>query len=1087
MRRDDKAHHDGQDGRQKPGDGAARNGSSRGRSQSGQGAGRTGRSAGTEPDQKNGPAVYTSGALKGLPKRGSFRDAAGTHRSTDANSSPAARGPPGSSRSAEKVISFPCFLRCSAARVPGLHATCAVCANAKALPPLASKNVTCILGPSEQKMFDELPSDFASRSGVAGYSASAASAAMTLVRGSSDGPAGHDESGRSDQPSPGFSPPDSVTRERQPSLADSDSSSIREGSNQNFLPSDPKVQEQWRQEWDKLQESCDKSSDEDIAQARRNDSDDDETFDEYVEELVGHVMGDEDAYGFIPRHPRHSVAITSISEEIESLPGCSRTNSVGDEQTGAARRQDLQRSRSVISVRPDLQRSGSFQSVTGHLTGDEVDTVKQTKSASFGALPMTAASEPREAKEQRRTFEWLALLKRILSKVLPRIIYDKIDRRQKAVLSILVTPAKRLERVTNISSKRVHFKLRRKAEEHAFNPYSKNNKMIQHWNFFMCLPRLLDLFMFGIRLAFVDLFWSRFVTVWIVDLCSEVVMLANMAIALITVVPKNTYPGQNHTANTLSTIATLYFRFEAAREWAGTILYHLASLVFFLLPHNEYHEQNANIYRWIWLASMLPRLARNITTLWKYKTESVVDPNVIKSISHFQMGFVGIVIFLMAEFIGCFYYFLARLVEFDDTTWIKSFEKTLPFYEHGVERVHNTTGSFQTIQESDFSSQFLLVIFKGFCRVASLGYDPGLPGNFGEMWFAVSVMVVSVFIVSLILGTVLTYVVRRDPMEVAHQQRLEALRIYMDKKHVPEDLYDNVVRYCEFQFKKSRQTGFSKDSDLIGSLSRSLRIEVANAYHGELMMRCSKIGRPLHKCSQQFLDEMVVRIYTIHVMPGDHIVHRDEIPRELFFVSSGAVQVVDEHDQVVSMIRSDVPDTAPIVGEVPFFLGINYLNAIKASLDGDVELQVLSKQSAIELAGIFPDDYGVICDNLWAQFGGQEAKEDDQTTLDKEKIMTKKRILDSANFKKMQHFSALCKAATSGDIDSIHKLANQGANLNQTDYDGEAPQPCLHLGRCLHACLCILRACTHRTRTSCLLSASSSRLLFVAGTHLIQH
>ena len=110
------------------------------------------------------------------------------------------------------------------------------------------------------------------------------------------------------------------------------------------------------------------------------------------------------------------------------------------------------------------------------------------------------------------------------------------------------------------------------------------------------------------------------------------------------------------------------------------------------------------------------------------------------------------------------------------------------------------------------------------------------------------------------------------------------------------------------------------------------------------MMRCSKIGRPLHKCSQQFLDEMVVKIYTIHVMPGDHIVHRDEIPRELFFVSSGAVQVVDEHDQVVSMIRSDVPDTAPIVGEVPFFLGINYLNAIKASLDGDVELQRVERE-----------------------------------------------------------------------------------------------------------------------------------------------
>jgi len=34
---------------------------------------------------------------------------------------------------------------------------------------------------------------------------------------------------------------------------------------------------------------------------------------------------------------------------------------------------------------------------------------------------------------------------------------------------------------------------------------------------------------------------------------------------------------------------------------------------------------------------------------------------------------------------------------------------------------------------------------------------------------------------------------------------------------------------------------------------------------------------------------------------------------QLYFVSNGAVQVVDEHDQVVSVIRSDVPDTAPIV------------------------------------------------------------------------------------------------------------------------------------------------------------------------------
>jgi hypothetical protein len=231
---------------------------------------------------------------------------------------------------------------------------------------------------------------------------------------------------------------------------------------------------------------------------------------------------------------------------------------------------------------------------------------------------------------------------------------------------------------------------------------------------------------------------------------------------------------------------------------------------------------------------------------------------------------------------------LARLYDFDDSTWIHAFEQALPPYVQA---------------RSPVGEEYLLVIFKGFCRVASLGYDPGLPGNIPELVCAMAFMFLSVYISSMILGTLLTYLVRRDPMEVAHQERLEALQIYMKTKHVPADLCEKAMRYLEFQYNKNQQNDASSSSDLIKSLSRSLRIEVANANHSALINRCSKIGRPLHKCSQGFCNELVVKLYTVHVMPGDHVVHKDEIPRELYFVARGAVQVVDEHDQVVSVIR----------------------------------------------------------------------------------------------------------------------------------------------------------------------------------------
>ena len=41
-----------------------------------------------------------------------------------------------------------------------------------------------------------------------------------------------------------------------------------------------------------------------------------------------------------------------------------------------------------------------------------------------------------------------------------------------------------------------------------------------------------------------------------------------------------------------------------------------------------------------------------------------------------------------------------------------------------------------------------------------------------------------------------------------------------------------------------------------------------------------------------------------------------------------------------TVIRSDVPNQAPLAGEVPFFLGVNHLNAIKAA-DDVVDVQLL--------------------------------------------------------------------------------------------------------------------------------------------------
>jgi len=597
------------------------------------------------------------------------------------------------------------------------------------------------------------------------------------------------------------------------------------------------------------------------------------------------------------------------------------------------------------------------------------------------------------------------------------LVIQNVQVGARPIKSILLTPTRRIERdalhnSSMLPARRVHFKIARHLDGPALHPVEPCSAYIRMWQQLLVLPIIWEIWSFPFRLAFGNIETGIHLWVLKVDGIADFMFLCDIVVGFMTIIPASTFPNQPDIANSFPAIISYRVRHELFWQLSPILIYQvivlkIASGGWIGLPGQS---------SWLWWASGIPRVVQRLRRFGFYFESILVDPTI--KVQQLQAVRVAFIIFLSAHWVGSIFYFLARLQGFDSTTWLADFEHLLPNYR---------------MEPHVDSADYLLCIYKGFNALSNLAYDGGIPMNEVEMVFSLMVMLAQVYISALILGTLLNYLVRKDPQEEAHKQHMVNVRLFMDQKNIPQELHQRVDLYLEFQFEKNRQNAVDVE------LPKSLRIKVANANYREIVDKCVTSGRAFAGCKDQFLNAMLVKLHVSHVMSGDPVVKRDDIPRDLYFVLTGSVQVVDENDRVLSVVRSDLPDLPPIVGEVPFFLRINHLLAITASLEHNVQLLVLNTEDSLEIFNEFPENHATICENLMSTFDltkeGKQVSGIDDDQSDPNKLEIKKRIVESMEERTEKRFLSLCQAANTGDSDAVVLLARQGANLDRCDYD----------------------------------------------------
>ena len=421
---------------------------------------------------------------------------------------------------------------------------------------------------------------------------------------------------------------------------------------------------------------------------------------------------------------------------------------------------------------------------------------------------------------------------------------------------------------------------------------------------------------------------------------------------------------------------------------------------------------------WVWWVSTLARLVPRMHRLLQYFT--AMETNLDMSISTLQVFKYTMIIFMTSHWVGCIYYFLARLQNLDQSTWVRQLEQMIPLFD-----------SFS----APASTQYLLCLYRGFCSF-TVSYASTLPNNVSEMLFTFVVIVVQIWQMGVILGAIINYTVERDPVAEAHKKTMEDAQLFVARKQLPPELTERIYRHFEFQHRKAVE---NQSSDI--QLPKSLQIKVANSKYRSAMERCTARGQVFSSCNTQFLNALLTKLNIVFLMPSEEVFKKGDMARELCFVYRGACSIVSD-DKVKRVIHHDAPDSSTIIGEIPYFFGVLHGLNCRANADGDVQLLVLSKVDGDDLFANYPDQLEIIRGNILAGMGLDisgsylQAKSAEPDEEDPDELAITESVCEALKSHADETFTALTYAARSGDVEEMQSLIRRGANINHVDYDG---------------------------------------------------
>ncbi|KAJ7372502.1 hypothetical protein OS493_019011 [Desmophyllum pertusum] len=241
-----------------------------------------------------------------------------------------------------------------------------------------------------------------------------------------------------------------------------------------------------------------------------------------------------------------------------------------------------------------------------------------------------------------------------------------------------------------------------------------------------------------------------------------------------------------------------------------------------------------------------------------------------------------------------------------------------------------------------FGFQYITSLYWAAATSASVGYGDIHAHTTSEMTFALICMIIGIVFYGFIIASVAAGLANADAQRARYQERLDAIKTFLQEQDISEKLTARIVSYYEYLWLRNKGVD---TSSLFEGLPLSLQADVSLSLYKDLIERV-----PLFEDTEiGFLKMLSMKMKPVYFLSKEYVVRKGDIGQEMYFIHRGTVEVVSEHDEPIIF---DTMGEGRFFGEISVVFSCPRTASIRAQTNCDVF--VLTKKDLDEVLTHYP-------------------------------------------------------------------------------------------------------------------------------------